>query len=129
MEFCFPIGTIFQGRSLYVAIAQPKEERNRELLSYYAQYAQYPLPSFCSSDSDIFSSQYLQTYYSFPVFPILNPFSHIHSHQPKMYQHYGKSEGDVYPFMPQSYQRNVSTYVSKSYDYICSFFILTVLFF
>ncbi|PSS07383.1 Polyadenylate-binding protein like [Actinidia chinensis var. chinensis] len=107
-------GTIFQGRSLYVAIAQPKEERNRELLSYYAQYAQYPLPSFCSSDSDIFSSPYLQTYNSFPAFPILKPVSRIHSHQPMMYQHDGKREGDLYPFMPQSYQRNVSTYKMQS---------------
>ncbi|GFY97101.1 poly(A) binding protein 6 [Actinidia rufa] len=100
-------GTIFQGRSLYVAIAQPKEERNRELLSYYAQY---PLPSFCSSDSDIFSSRFLQTYYSFPPFPVLNPVSSLHSHQPIMYQDYGKSKGEVYSYMPQSHQRNVFTY-------------------
>ncbi|KAF5931988.1 hypothetical protein HYC85_028159, partial [Camellia sinensis] len=102
-------GTIFRGRSLYVSIAQCKEERRKELLSYYAQY---PLGSFYSPNFDILNPRFHPTYYSFPPHSTPTPVSsHLTSYQLMMMNQYLRSGGTLYPLTSQSYQGNVSTYV------------------
>ncbi|KAA8541727.1 hypothetical protein F0562_022879 [Nyssa sinensis] len=104
-------GTSFQGRLLFVAIALRKEERYRQLQTYHAQY---PMQSFYPSQ------------YSFPLYPPLDPVSHINSHQPTMYQQFSRNVSALYPpFAAQRYQGNIFTYIpmkqsqqGPSMDYI-----------
>uniref|UniRef100_A0A5B7BD69 Polyadenylate-binding protein n=1 Tax=Davidia involucrata TaxID=16924 RepID=A0A5B7BD69_DAVIN len=94
-------GTLFQGRSLFVAVAQRKEERCRQLQTCYAQY---PLQSFFSSNWDILTPPIHPPHYNFPLCPLPNPVSH----QPIMSQHLDRNASAQYPFAAQG---NISTYI------------------
>ncbi|KAL6335720.1 hypothetical protein AAG906_039483 [Vitis piasezkii] len=98
-------GTLLHGRSLYIAMAQRKEDRQRVLRDYYSQYLlQYYGPHFLSSGSS-------SPDYSFVPFPHPNPTPQINSPQPIICQQFGRNLGVMRPFAPQNYQQNFSTFI------------------
>ncbi|KAL6996373.1 hypothetical protein U1Q18_006502 [Sarracenia purpurea var. burkii] len=100
-------GTKFQGKSLFVAMAQSKEERHRELQNYYAKH---PLQSFYCSESDLPTHGFHQTYYTSPPFPTPNPVSWVNSHLPLMHEHFGRSEDALSSITPMGFpDSNVPT--------------------
>ncbi|GAV75931.1 RRM_1 domain-containing protein [Cephalotus follicularis] len=97
-------GSKYGGKTLYVAIAQRKEDRRRELQNYYQQNQ----PKYsCPSNGNVVTRQFPPLYVSFPPYwppPFSLP------RQPILYQHYGTSVGLHYPFAAQNHQKSFSLY-------------------
>ncbi|XWS20205.1 hypothetical protein CRYUN_Cryun31cG0079900 [Craigia yunnanensis] len=64
-------GTFFQGRSLYVAVAQRKEDRCKKLQNYYVQNT--PVLSSYLSSCNAVTPQFHPIYFNFPPCPPLFP--------------------------------------------------------
>ncbi|XP_057977294.1 polyadenylate-binding protein 7-like isoform X2 [Malania oleifera] len=101
-------GTSFQGRSLYVAIAQRREDRRRMLQSHYAQ--NNSVPSLFPSSQDYLS---LRSRSPGCILPPCPPslLSHMNSYQPIMYQPFCRNMGGLYPSATQSCQPHYPTYI------------------
>ncbi|XP_024924392.3 polyadenylate-binding protein 6 isoform X1 [Ziziphus jujuba] len=89
-------GSVLGGRSLYVAFAQSKEDRNREL-RHYSQLSQRDL-------------RHTALHPTRPVHYNFTPYSSFYSppYLPLTYQHYGTNIGMQFPFF-QNYHHHLST--------------------
>ncbi|KAK8608412.1 hypothetical protein V6N13_023836 [Hibiscus sabdariffa] len=86
-------GTSFEGKFLYVAVAQRKEDRIKELQSYYMQST--PVQSSYQSSFNGRTPQFRPFYFNFPPYPPVSP----HLFQPSLYQHHFVANiGIQYPF-------------------------------
>ncbi|XP_052183324.1 uncharacterized protein LOC127795587 isoform X2 [Diospyros lotus] len=115
-------GKIVQGRVLYVAIAQSKEERQQKF------YPQSHLQYFSASNSNNPSPKFHPSFYSFPPSPMDSPLSSINSSQYMMHPHFCRTEGAPYTYIPLSYQKSASTYTPVGHsqmgtyiDHFCQF--------
>ncbi|XP_008228397.1 PREDICTED: polyadenylate-binding protein 4-like [Prunus mume] len=86
-------GTIFEGRKLYVAVAQRKEDRCRDLQNYF--YHQLPQRSFQPPNWAILPPLQYSVSPSPPMSPPL--------HQPVMYQTFGTNVDAQYPLVSQNF--------------------------
>lgn len=103
------VGTLFHGRSLFIAVAQRKEDRQRILRDYYAQsFLQY-----YGSPWDVLSPGSSPSDYSFVQFPHQNPTLPDNSSQSIISQQFSRNLGVMPPFAPQNYQQSFSTFVSE----------------
>ncbi|XP_022715068.1 polyadenylate-binding protein 6-like isoform X2 [Durio zibethinus] len=95
-------GTFFEGRFLYVAIAQHKEDRCKELQNYHVQNT--PILSSYQSSCNAVTPPFHPFYFKYtpclPLFPLLR--------QPSLYQHFVANMGIQYPFVPTHEQQNFS---------------------
>ncbi|XWS18930.1 hypothetical protein CRYUN_Cryun32bG0087300 [Craigia yunnanensis] len=95
-------GTLFEGRNLYVAVAQRKEDRSKLLQNYYVQ--NIPVQSSYQSSCSTVTPQFHPFYFNFPpcapVFPLMR--------QPSLYQHFVANMGFQYPFATTHDQQNFS---------------------
>ena len=111
MWICNFLGTFFEGRNLYVAVAQRKEDRSKVLQNYYVQ--NIPVQSSYQSSCSAVTPQFNPFYFNFPpcapVFPLLR--------QPSLYQHFVANMGFQYPFATTHDQQNFS-YVSMSLGFL-----------
>lgn len=89
----FLSGTIFEGRKLYVAVAQRKEDRCRDLQNYF--YHQLPQRSFQPPNWTILPPLQYSVSPSPPMSPPL--------HQPVMYQTFGTNVDAQYPLVSQNF--------------------------
>ncbi|KAK8618806.1 hypothetical protein V6N13_132785 [Hibiscus sabdariffa] len=86
-------GASFEGKFLYVAVAQRKEDRIKELQSYYMQST--PVQSSYQSSFNGRIPQFRPFYFNFPPCPPVSP----HLFQPSLYQHHFVANvGIQYPF-------------------------------
>ncbi|PQQ05871.1 polyadenylate-binding protein 4-like isoform X1 [Prunus yedoensis var. nudiflora] len=86
-------GTIFEGRKLYVAVAQRKEDRCRDLQNYF--YHQLPQRSFQPPNWTILPPLQYSVSPSPPMSPPL--------HQPVMYPTFGTNVDAQYPLVSQNF--------------------------
>ncbi|KAE8718377.1 Polyadenylate-binding protein 1-A [Hibiscus syriacus] len=74
-------GALFEGKFLYVAVAQRKEDRRKELQNYYVQNT--AVQSSYQSSCNGTTPQYRPIYFNFCPSPTVTP----HLFQPSLYQH------------------------------------------
>ncbi|XWS12016.1 hypothetical protein CRYUN_Cryun37aG0054100 [Craigia yunnanensis] len=96
-------GTFFEGRNLYVAVAQRKEDHSTVLQNYHVQNipVQSSYQSSCSADTPQFHPFYFNFPPCTPLFPLLC--------QPSLYQHFVANMGIQYPFATTNDQQNFSS--------------------
>ncbi|TYH48558.1 hypothetical protein ES332_D10G074700v1 [Gossypium tomentosum] len=94
-------GTFFEGKFLYVAVAQRKEDRCKELQYYYMQNT--PVQSSYQSSCNGGTPQFHSFYFNFPPCPTVSPLLC----QPSLYQHFVTNMGQ-YPFATTDEQQNFS---------------------
>ncbi|KAK8524873.1 hypothetical protein V6N13_015871 [Hibiscus sabdariffa] len=91
-------GEFFEGKFLYVAVAQRKEDRCKILLKYYMQHT--PVQSSYQSSCNGGTPQFL--YFKIPPYPAVSPFMC----PPSLYQHHFVSNvGIQYPFTTLEQQK------------------------
>ncbi|KAF8407124.1 hypothetical protein HHK36_006249 [Tetracentron sinense] len=98
-------GTMFQGRSLYVAIAQRKEDRR---IALQIHYARNPLGSLCPPVCEVVPTGIYPPYYYH--LPPPSAITHINPLQPLMYEDYGTVMGALQPPKTQGYQTDFFTH-------------------
>ncbi|XVF74483.1 hypothetical protein PTKIN_Ptkin13bG0114000 [Pterospermum kingtungense] len=96
-------GAFFEGRNLYVAVAQRKEDRSKVLQNYYVR--NIPVQSSYQSSCSAVTPQLHPFYFNItpctPLFPLL--------HQPSFYQHFVSNMGiQQFPFATTNYRQNFS---------------------
>ncbi|KAL5755896.1 hypothetical protein ACOSQ2_020642 [Xanthoceras sorbifolium] len=105
-------GVTFQGKTLYVSIAQRKEDRYK-LLNHHAQF---PVQSLGPFNSNVISPQNGPFYFTYrpcpPQFPLL--------HQQMLYQDYATNVGLRYPYATENYQLNYSSYIPNKQPHLGS---------
>ncbi|MBA0812269.1 hypothetical protein Gohar_026251 [Gossypium harknessii] len=94
-------GTFFEGKFLYVAVAQRKEDRCKELQYYYMQNT--PVQSSYQSSCNGGTPQFHSFYFNFPPCRTVSPLLC----QPSLYQHFVTNVGQ-YPFATTDEQQNFS---------------------
>ncbi|KAE8684302.1 Polyadenylate-binding protein 6 [Hibiscus syriacus] len=86
-------GALFEGKLLYVAVAQRKEDSIKELQNYYVQNT--PVQSSYQSSCNGTTPQFHPIYFNFPPSPTVSP----HLFRPSLYQHpFVANVGIQYPF-------------------------------
>ncbi|EOY26974.1 Poly(A) binding protein 6, putative isoform 3 [Theobroma cacao] len=95
-------GTFFEGRNLYVAVAQRKEDRRLELQNYFVQNT--PVQSSYQASCKAVSPQFCPFYFSIPPCPPLFPLQP----QPTLSQNSITNVGIQYPFATSHDQQNFS---------------------